>query len=279
MTPSKVQRLLKRAWKVVEHQTEHAATSEGRRRLEEIQLYSGYSEPGYMEHACVALGNWNDIQRYDSAARTFEDVDRSPSAIATELEKLGCELEWSDEWAACDGCGFLVRTQPDSYSWKRSYVEQDGDIVCFKCIDPAEHLERLEGQSSRCNTIETIDPTQHGYVKIEHSFENGLHPGQAAEPATIAKTLRRVGVRRFLFNLDEARQFDLSFSVYVHESVLGHERVGDDSLNQAEDRCGLSVEDIERILREPQNSEPPGPTPADRMKALLAGARDAERGT
>lgn len=275
MTPKQVEKLAKRAWRAIERATESAQTAQGRSRLEEIEIYTGYTEPGYAEHAVVALGNWNDITRYDEATRAFEDVDRSPSAISAALEKLGCELEWSDEWARCDGCGHLVRTQPDSYSWKRSYVETDGDILCFKCIDPVDHLERLEGQSRRCNTILTIDPAQHGYVKIECSFEHGLHPGQAADPATIAKTLQRVGVRRFLFQLDETRQFDLDFSVYVHESALGHERVGDDSLNQADERSGLTMGDIVRLLLEKENAQPPGPTPAERLQAQLAGAAHA----
>lgn len=183
---------------------------------------AGYSEPGYTdpEIGIIATGNWNDDDRYDNDTRTRVVTSDVPSRLASVLEKLGVEIEWEDEWSSCSDCGKLVRTSADSYHWQPNYVLGDGELLCHDCVeeDPAAHLESLEGNEHACNTIESIDPAQHGYVAFnDDSYETGWHPGQNDSPATVAKELRAKGVERFVFQLDENSQFYSRWSVYVHE--------------------------------------------------------------
>jgi len=53
----------------------------------------------------------------------------------TELERLGCELEWSDGGAECGDCGLWTQTEPDSYSWRAEehYHIHRSEILCVGC--------------------------------------------------------------------------------------------------------------------------------------------------
>lgn len=209
-----------RAQRIIEAGIRSAKDNRAVCQLESIQLYSDYAEPGYRtpESGCIAVGNWNDITQYNREKGRYDTVDDAPRRVARMLEKLGVELEWSDEWTSCEGCGRLFRAVADSYDWQMAGVINDGSCLCNECVDPVEHLESLEGQSHRCNTIDTVKPDDHGYVCILAGQENGFHPGQDANPKLIAKALRSAGIKRYLFNLDGTGQFDMEFSVWVHES-------------------------------------------------------------
>ncbi len=198
-----------------------AKTGQGRSRCEEVELhYAGYAERGYSSKSgLVATGDWNTIT--DFKGGQSRPVDEMPALLAARLEALGVEIEWSDEWMTCSHCGKLVRSQGDSYGWKPSYVMGDGECTCLECVDPVEHLAALEGNPKSANTIDTIDPAQHGYVLVEAGFENGWHPGQDADPKVIAQALEAQGIERFVFQIDSNGQFDTRFSVYVHQDEAG----------------------------------------------------------
>ena len=206
----------------------NVATLRGKSRIEEIMIYSGYSEPGY-HGDCVALGNWNNIVERNKSGCSLTISDSTPSRLARVLEKLGAEIEWSDEWTSCSCCDKLVRTVGNCYSWKPSYSIRNDEVICFGCVDPAEHLESLEGKHKLANTIDTIDPADFGYIKVEehlhYRFSYNLE-----SPSDIAKSLRQKNINRFLFNLDNVDQFDQEYSLWVHES----EQNFLESLNESE---------------------------------------------
>ena len=105
-------------------------------RIEEIQLHHGYAETGYTQPKCgiIATGNWNDTTKWDKVAgRTV--ISNLPSRVCALLEKVGVEIEWSDEWCACNDCGKLVRGCADSYYWKPSYILGDGELKCLECAE------------------------------------------------------------------------------------------------------------------------------------------------
>lgn len=198
---------------------EKVAGWETRCRMEEIQLHHGYAEPGYTDPKCgiIATGNWNDITKWDKVTGNTL-ISNLPSRVCALLEKMGVEIEWSDEWCDCNDCGKLIRTSGYSYSWQPSYVVGDGELRCIECItsDVEAHLESLEGKSHLCNTLESIDPGEYGYVKVV-DCETGFHPGQNDNPSKVAAEMRAKGVTRFLFNLDGNSQFDSKWSVWVYE--------------------------------------------------------------
>jgi hypothetical protein len=192
-------------------------------RIEEIQLhYDGYAEPGYSAlYDVVATGNWNDIDEYDYQTKTRKHISNLPSRISHMFESMGIECEWNDQWDTCCDCGKLVRTDADCYSWTRSYQYLDGEgCRCIECLeeDPESYLESLEGNSDTANTIDSIDPCKHGYIKFnEDSYESGWYPGQNDSPHKVAKDLEAKGIYKYLFGIDSVGQFDTHWSVYVHQ--------------------------------------------------------------
>lgn len=211
--------IFEQAQKIIQAGVNSATNDMARAQLESIQLYDGYAEPGYdSENGCVATGNWNSVTRYNGDTNNFDTLDDSPERVAKLLEKIGVDLEWEDEWTQCDSCYKLFRTRADSYSWQMSGVITDSGCYCQDCLDPEDHLASLEGEDHKCNTLDNIDPAEHGYVLVKGEYENGFHQGQDADPKLIGKVLRQAGITRYLFQLTEASQFYITFVVYVHES-------------------------------------------------------------
>lgn len=136
---AKVERYLRLIGSFIERASESKAYQwQVRSMLQDIQLhYNGYAEPGYSDPECgiVATGDWNDITNYvNNVHFTISDI---PSRIAKLFEKLGIPIEWSDEWVECSQCGKIVRTEPDSYSWKPAYTLGEGELWCHEC-EPEE---------------------------------------------------------------------------------------------------------------------------------------------
>lgn len=173
--------------------------------FDSIQWANDYAEPGYSSPKTgILLGNWNHV------SQRVQDI----------LNRMGYELEWEDEWSSCSGCGKLVRTSPDSYGWQQSFwmPEDSGELFCTECINPSEYLESLHDKTRHCSTLRSIDPSDHGYIRLENGFENGFHPGQNDDPKTIYKRLRESGEKRpLIFVLDGVSQFDIGFSVWAKQ--------------------------------------------------------------
>lgn len=138
-----------------------------RNRLEEIHLYHDetnvYAERGY-KGLLAATGNWNEVYEYLSPAgsqrrRRHNRTTRQrkpvpngnlPTRVENLLVKLGFECEWSDEWAACEECSRIFRTQPDCYDWKPSYKESESECLCLDChrANQPEEEEEDEDEES-----------------------------------------------------------------------------------------------------------------------------------
>lgn len=197
------------------------ATPQAKHRIEEIEFHYGYAEPGYNDPASgvIATGNWNSITRDNETTGKFDVLDDTAEKLAKQLEELGVELEWSDEWTACMECQKLLRTSPDSYGWTRSYWETECGALCQECVrtEPKSYLEDLEGNHRKAHTL-NIDLATHGYKRLAQEFENGLYGGQDADPAKIAGALREREVTRFIFEITSKGQFDCDFCAWVHKS-------------------------------------------------------------
>jgi len=156
---TKVERYLRLITSFIERASESKAYQrQVRSRLQDMQLhYNGYNEPGYNdpESGIIATGNWNNITNYvDSVRFTLSDI---PSRIGNLFEKLGIPIEWLDEWASCSHCGKLVRTEPDSMSWKPAYIIAEGEIWCKKCDDTDEESEEDETADESDDTENVTD--------------------------------------------------------------------------------------------------------------------------
>lgn len=180
-----------------------------RSRFEDVGIHSEYGEPGYSNDGPILTGNWNEVEGDNGLVRRVGDI----------LEKIGCTLEWEDEWSTCGDCGALVRTEPDSYSWTPSYaILNECELVCLDCLkyDMTPYLEEMEGKSSKAVTFD-VDLADYGYIHLDEKYEAGWY-GTNDDPKAIAKKLRARGIERFIFAIDGKGQFNVEFSVWVHES-------------------------------------------------------------
>jgi hypothetical protein len=166
--------------------------------IEDMNFADGYAEPGYTDpDKAVLFANWNYF----------------PRGIDSILESYGYAIEWSDEWAVCEGCNKAVRTSPAFYRWQPSYaLVNDCEIICSDCLakDAGDYMESLENDAHRALNIPAIDPAKYGYIKLEGDFESGFD-----NPETIFNRLTAQHPR-LLFRVDGVGQFDLGFSVWSH---------------------------------------------------------------
>lgn len=199
--------------------------------IEEVWIVTeGYAEPGYNDPSSevIAFGNWNDITRYDEEQGKLIVLDKTMPRVCKLLERLGVEIEWSDEWTTCYECGKAVRTQPDSYGWQRSYwTTNDGDDVCVECVykSPGDYVESMVGEDHRAITIRGIDLEQFGFVELSERYEYGLYGGQSDDPGVIGRSLRKKGIDRYVFVIDDVGQFDLKFKVWVDKTQLAESNI------------------------------------------------------
>jgi hypothetical protein len=202
---------------IAKNMAEKALDHGTRNRLEDIQIHEEYAEPGYDSKGPILTGNWNPIS-WDKTKKEDDLIFR----LGEILEKIGCELEWEDEWSTCADCSRLVRTEPDSYGWTPSYaILNECELVCADCIkeNPDDYLKELENNPLKAVTFD-IDLEKQGYIHLDDKYENGWY-GTTDDPKKIAKGLRAKGVERFIFAIDGKGQFNIEFSVWVHESEIG----------------------------------------------------------
>jgi hypothetical protein len=178
----------------------------------------GYSEPGYSEPetGIVILANWN--KKYNSEGHKATKAELTMPRLQALFEYFGAAVEWSDEWYVCS-CGKCVRTKPDCYAWTPSYWMYDGEIECCECVesDPSGYIEYLTGNEDAASTMD-VNLREHGFKGVPITYETGWHAGQRDNPSEIAESLRNLGVEKFIFQIDEGRQFDTSWSVWVHKT-------------------------------------------------------------
>lgn len=225
---------VKLVWDVIERMREdNSLPWEVRSRLEEIQWYEDYADGRDAPNGIVAA-NWNDIGEWKEGTRKLLPHGNIMSRLEKLFDHYGVKIEWSDQGTCCDQCYKFIQTEPDSYSWQPEFIVRDGYITCASCIaeDPEPFLQEKENDPSSCWPLDNIDPSDYGYVKLNHtldgpadsdgdrSYETGWHRGQDDNPKTIAKNLRDKGCSRFIFVLDENSQFYSRWSAYLHEEEM-----------------------------------------------------------
>lgn len=171
--------------------------------IDDVQYAAEYAEPGYAQpKKGILLANWNYFSR----------------KVTDLLERYGYSIEWSDEWTTCDDCYRIVRTSPNSYSWKRShwFDEENCETICERCVKDnhiEEYLEAMENHPRSAITLD-IDPAEYGYQLVQADLESGWDPGQNDDPQKIYQELKAKGHKHILFVLDSTGQFDINFSVW-----------------------------------------------------------------
>lgn len=187
-------------------------------KIEDIDLCEKYSEPGYMDPDClIAVGDWNDFSQYNERTRKREALDNTMSRLVKVLEKMGCDIQWCDEWTNCNECMGLVRIIANGWGWTPSYTILEDSIVCLNCIEADCSLAEaaLREKEGNFESATTIDPEPYGYVLID-SFASGFH-GRRDNPEHIGKLMDGAGFERYLFKLEPGGQFESHFTLWLHE--------------------------------------------------------------
>lgn len=166
--------------------------------IEDMGCAADYAEPGYHSpEKGILFANWNYF----------------PRGVDSLLERMGYEIEWSDEWTTCSNCGKALRISPDGYGWQPSYfLMYECEMYCKDCADIPAYLESKEN-NPREALNDHINPADYGYVQIEDGFENGWHPGQTDDPKKIYEQYKDK-YSRLLFCVDSVGQFNISFSIW-----------------------------------------------------------------
>lgn len=180
----------------------------------DLDWYDAYADPHQGAGKGILTANWNEFPRpgdhtfnWSAKGRKFGDI----------LERMGYQLEWSDQTSRCDHCGGAIQEQPHCYGDTAHYAMLgECDTVCENCIRKDftdEYLEGLEDNPRAAVNIAGINPANHGYVRLETGFENGFHPGQNDNPTAIYGRLCEK-YSHILFTIDASGQFDVRFSVW-----------------------------------------------------------------
>jgi hypothetical protein len=197
-----------------------------------VRLAEEYSEPGYRKdgEGPILFADWNSDGYWDREQNKYITTNDSPERLSKLFEKLGCTIEWEDEWEVCESCENAFRIAPDSYCWTRYGYVDENFCMCGDCIkeNPEQYLDSLENNPEKANTI--LDLEDHGYVcltwnkdGIPERYENGLYGGQCADPHVIAKSLNERKVR-YIFSIESTGQFDTDFTVWIRREDLGLDR-------------------------------------------------------
>lgn len=234
-------------------------------RLDEIDFYDEYGEPGYElqeGQRGIATGNWNSIDLrfyYKDRLHPGSDAkDCLPERIARILEWAGYELEWDDEWMDIEtGDGVkLFRISPDGYDWTPSYVEMEGEFYGKDDIkkDPRDYLSWLTCDHTRANKILSDEELRaNGYVSVVERMETGFHAHQTDSPKKVAEELGGLGLTSYIFSIDGKGQFDISWSAWVLASEIEED--------------GIDLKEFEGI-----NTRGTGPSIAEQCKEGLKNA-------
>lgn len=198
-------------------------------------ICNGYAEPGYGgSDTIVVFGDWNDKDNRrwikpenggnmvrEGAAPSLKD--RMPSRLFDALESIpGVECQWLDEWTSCSDCYRAMRTQSDSYHWKLYGSFSEDGYVCADCMkeNSEYYLEEYDrNPDTAVSWLTSADMVRLGYTEISEG-QNGWHEGMDDNPKAMLATASKFydADAKFIFLLDEASQFYISFSLWVKES-------------------------------------------------------------
>ena len=176
-----------------------------------FDCYEGIAEQGY-ENKPLICADWNP-----------PEMERIYNWIEKYYEGR-FDLDWSDEWMACDKCGRAVRSIHNSYGWEPSYLSRDCEVLCIECVKDTgeEALENYINNSSKALPSWAIEIAEEAgfkcfedeeYCKV---YETGLHSYQTDDPKEIEKHIKEnLPKHDYLFAINSTGQFDVHWSVFV----------------------------------------------------------------
>lgn len=199
----------------------------------DLDWYEKYANTREDSGKGILVADWNNFPRMAASdshrseeGKTARDFNWGKGYKFQDiLERMGYNLEWSDQTCRCDHCGGCIMSDISYYHGDTAHyaILGDCDSVCEDCIRKdfvEEYLEGLDNNPRTAVHIAGINPALYGYTEIECGFENGFHPGQTDDPQKIYKELRARGYDRILFEIFDRGQFDVHFCVWAAETPV-----------------------------------------------------------
>lgn len=215
------------------------------RRLIEQGVVTDYAhefgEPGYsFDHEgtqVFLLGDWwckcHGYHRMQSAGgygygsdkrsgppspHELHSVDSHHPRLWRQLESQGVETAFRDEWMVDYETDKAYRTEPDSYHWEPSVIEDDTGEWMTPDTDIEVWVEWARNTPTRCLfSWQHSDLEAAGFENVNGVFEAGWFDGQDADPVKILKRYKDATGdtdAEFVFALSENSQFYSKFVLY-----------------------------------------------------------------
>jgi hypothetical protein len=164
---------------------------------------------------------WGDIERAEKEIIALGLIDDIPDLPRHgELLEKGFDLVFSDEYTSCSCCGKLLKTTPSCYGDLPEYIINDGEILCSDCYGDDDIIDLALNDTDTAVNIRQLKKSleSHGFKLFRENLESGFHPGQTDDPQDISKEIEQLHpAADWLFCIDGAGQFDISFSAWYKE--------------------------------------------------------------
>lgn len=166
----------------------------------------------------LIVDGWDVAREVENVLNPNKSV--SPESYDTPSIDTVFNDNWgfSDEYAVCDDCGTVIRTSPDSYSWKPDFWVSDGEIRCGDCVrdNPADYIASLLDNPESANTILSDDELkENGFAKVNpDSYENGWYDKQDEPKDILATAQDKEPDSEFLFSVSGEGQFYTKFDLW-----------------------------------------------------------------
>lgn len=191
-----------------------------------------YTEGDFEKDVCV-VGDWNHINK----------------RLAQALEKAGADLDWEDCVCSCSDCGYLISTNPDSYSWQPNFSLYECEILCKACTLSSNdyYIENAINNPKKCLVHELLDEEFYNqWTKIEPDYYSGWHSGMDACPEVILEELNKQ-YEHVVFVLAENSQFYVKFETWVKKMNYA------DKLKELEHNLTEKIKELETRIKQLEN--------------------------
>lgn len=175
--------------------------------------------PDSRGHDFLILDGWDDVRTVESILDPKADIGPDSMESGAIDRAFGGNWGFSDEYAVCDDCGTVIRTSPDSYSWKPDFwLEAEEGYHCGDCVreDPDDYIEHLVDNPDEANTILSDDELRsRGFAKVnEDAYENGWYDRQDEPKDILAKAMGKEPNAEFLFSISSNAEFSTQFDLW-----------------------------------------------------------------
>lgn len=166
----------------------------------------------------VIVYGWDDVQDIQKALDpSFEPKDKYDSSLLDKA--MDGNWGFSDEYSVCDECGHVIKTTPDSYSWKPDFFVdyEEGTIHCGDCVrkDPEGYLNSLINNPDRANTI--LSPKELeglGFQRIGQDYQAGWYDRNDNPKDILGKAMDEQPNASFIFSIKAQGQFATDFELW-----------------------------------------------------------------